>query len=220
MTLREKCPYTPSLSVFSPNARKYRPEKLHIRTLFTQCVFNDWIPNLDLIWISCAYHQTEAICFIFHLIILKPFKWLFGWKSFGNNINVVTDIIKGIVISITSKVNIIQNKKNKRNWERKRTDHWEICWTKQALTLNLEALEKEFTPRNFHWFLFFDSLENYLWISKLLDETHIHLILLWITCGRQPIIIANPLNSAPNGWLLSTACFPISHIADGQCCAI
>ena len=130
MTLREKCPYTPYLSVFSPNARKYRPEKLHIRTLFTQCVFNDWIPNLDLIWILCAYHQTEAICFIFHLIILKPFKWLFGWKSFGNNINVVTYIIKGIVISITSKVNIIQNKKNKRNWERKRTDHWEICWTK------------------------------------------------------------------------------------------
>ena len=52
-TLREKCPYseffrslfsriridtdsTPYLSVFSPNAGKYRPEKNKIRTLFTQ----------------------------------------------------------------------------------------------------------------------------------------------------------------------------------------
>ena len=28
---------TPHLSVFSPNARKYGPEKLQIRTLFMQC---------------------------------------------------------------------------------------------------------------------------------------------------------------------------------------
>ena len=27
---------TPYLSVFSPNARKYEPEKLRVRTLFTQ----------------------------------------------------------------------------------------------------------------------------------------------------------------------------------------
>ena len=30
-------PHTPYLSVFSPNARKYGPEKLQIQTLFTQC---------------------------------------------------------------------------------------------------------------------------------------------------------------------------------------
>ena len=61
LALREKCPYfgvfsgpyfiafrlnrerygvygvTGYLSVFSPNAGKYRPEKLQIRTFFTQC---------------------------------------------------------------------------------------------------------------------------------------------------------------------------------------
>ena len=47
-TVREKCsyteffcPYFPAfglyLSIFSLNARKYRPEKLRIRTFFTQC---------------------------------------------------------------------------------------------------------------------------------------------------------------------------------------
>ena len=35
--LREKCPYSEfSWSVFSPNAGKYGPEKLRIRTLFMQ----------------------------------------------------------------------------------------------------------------------------------------------------------------------------------------
>ena len=29
---------TPYFSVFSPNAKKYRPEKLWIQTLFTQCI--------------------------------------------------------------------------------------------------------------------------------------------------------------------------------------
>ena len=33
------------LSVFSPNAGKYGPEKLRIRTLFTQCVFST-LPNI------------------------------------------------------------------------------------------------------------------------------------------------------------------------------
>ena len=49
VSLREKCQYselfwsifsrihTPYLSVFSPNAGKYRPEKLRIRILFTKC---------------------------------------------------------------------------------------------------------------------------------------------------------------------------------------
>ena len=37
-TLHEKCPYLEfTWSLFSPNAGKCRPEKLQIRTLFTQC---------------------------------------------------------------------------------------------------------------------------------------------------------------------------------------
>ena len=37
-TLREKCSYSEFFrSVFSPNAGKYGPEKLRIRTLFMQC---------------------------------------------------------------------------------------------------------------------------------------------------------------------------------------
>ena len=35
LTLREKCPYLEFFwSVFSPNAEKYRPEKLRIQSLF------------------------------------------------------------------------------------------------------------------------------------------------------------------------------------------
>ena len=41
LTLRQKCPYWEVFwSVFSPKARKYVPEKLRIRTLFTQCKFS------------------------------------------------------------------------------------------------------------------------------------------------------------------------------------
>ena len=37
-TLHEKCPYSEFFwSVLSPNAGKYGPEKLRVRTLFTQC---------------------------------------------------------------------------------------------------------------------------------------------------------------------------------------
>ena len=36
VALREKCPYPQYLSVFSPNAGKYGPENLQIRTLFAQ----------------------------------------------------------------------------------------------------------------------------------------------------------------------------------------
>ena len=51
LTLREKCPY---FELFSPNAEKYGPEQLRIRTLFTQreayMKFNDMerFPNLLL----------------------------------------------------------------------------------------------------------------------------------------------------------------------------
>ena len=40
LTLREKVPYSEffwSVSILNPNAEKYRPEKLGIRTTFTQC---------------------------------------------------------------------------------------------------------------------------------------------------------------------------------------
>ena len=37
--LHERCPYAEFLFVFSPNAGKYGPGKLRIRTLFTQCTF-------------------------------------------------------------------------------------------------------------------------------------------------------------------------------------
>ena len=38
LQFHEKCPYLKFFwSVFSPNAGKYGPEKLRIRTLFTQC---------------------------------------------------------------------------------------------------------------------------------------------------------------------------------------
>ena len=59
ITLHEKCPYSEFFwSVFSPNMGKYGPEKLRIRTLFTQCkldksyvkqgVFSDKvIPDID-----------------------------------------------------------------------------------------------------------------------------------------------------------------------------
>ena len=54
----------------------------------------------------------------------------------------------------------------------------------QVLTPNLEALQREFAPRNhkIHQFLFFASLRNYSLISKLLGEFHMHLILQLITC--------------------------------------
>ena len=39
MSLRENCLYSEYFwAVFSPNAGKYGPEKLRIRTFFTQCV--------------------------------------------------------------------------------------------------------------------------------------------------------------------------------------
>ena len=38
-SLRKKCPYSElSWSEFSPNAEKYGPEQLRMRTLFTQCI--------------------------------------------------------------------------------------------------------------------------------------------------------------------------------------
>ena len=38
LILRKKCPYSELFwSIFSPNAGKYGPGKLRIRTLFTQC---------------------------------------------------------------------------------------------------------------------------------------------------------------------------------------
>ena len=44
---------TEYLSVFSPNSGKYGPEKIQIRTLLTQCTFNqNIVPFYIFIWIS------------------------------------------------------------------------------------------------------------------------------------------------------------------------
>ena len=48
LRLCKKCPYSGFFwSAFSPNAEKYRLEKLRIRTLFTQCKMQQ---NLEQLW--------------------------------------------------------------------------------------------------------------------------------------------------------------------------
>ena len=46
---------TPYLSLFSPNAGKYRPEKLRIRTLFSHCNLVE--PNL---WFYCQTNENPS----------------------------------------------------------------------------------------------------------------------------------------------------------------
>ena len=132
------------------------------------------------------------------------------------NINVVTCIIKGTVINIFTKVNIIQNKKNKRNWKMRRIDIWEKYWTKQNFTPNLEALQKEFAPKNYkvHSFLFFDSLGNYWSISKLLDKTHMLLVLQLITYVANSQILLRDLLIVLQ--MVDYFQLPVFHIADGH----
>ena len=77
-------------------------------------------------------------------------------------------------MGITGNINIIQNKKK---------DHWEMDWTKSVLTTTIEALQKDLLSGTMRYtgFLFCNSLENYSSISKLLNDTHMHLILQLIT---------------------------------------
>ena len=58
---------TPYLSVFSPNPEKYRPEKLWIRTLFTQ-----WIALLS-IWASILGNQMRIYTHGFHTSMMELF---------------------------------------------------------------------------------------------------------------------------------------------------
>ena len=51
---------TPYLSVFSPNAGKFGPEKLHILILFTQCIF--------------------ILCNIFMHSYISVMFWIFFWN--------------------------------------------------------------------------------------------------------------------------------------------
>ena len=56
-SLREKCPYSEFLwSVFSPNAGKYGPGKLQIRTCFTQSILLSIIPS----WKSSKFSTNTA----------------------------------------------------------------------------------------------------------------------------------------------------------------
>ena len=75
----------------------------------------------------------------------------------------------------------------------RRINHWEISWTKQALTPNLEQIKKKFAHRNYkiHWFL--DALGNYLLVSKLLGETYIHLILQLKYVANSQIVLRDLL---------------------------
>ena len=56
-SLRKKCPI-PSFS--GPKAEKYRPEKLRIRTLFTQCLLTEFI-NMKASY-SKVFKGAPLIC--------------------------------------------------------------------------------------------------------------------------------------------------------------
>ena len=65
---------TPYLSIFGPNAGKYRLEKLQIRTRFMQCILrNYWYLNLKSNAINRAQLQANISR---HLIIMKVFRGL------------------------------------------------------------------------------------------------------------------------------------------------
>ena len=92
---------TEHLSVFSPNVGKYRPEKLRIRTLFTQCVMKgyglDFAKNVSSkyslysnIFKFCKSitipHITQFFC---SLIIYVTFQTLFNKQITGQIITQV-----------------------------------------------------------------------------------------------------------------------------------
>ena len=57
---------TPYLSVFSPNAGNYGPEKLRIQTLFTQCLANNW---LCCCW-DCMKVSINCCCYCWYSCLL------------------------------------------------------------------------------------------------------------------------------------------------------
>ena len=97
VTLHEKCAYSEFFwSVFSPNAGKYVPEKLQIRTFFAQCTllvflwecvpltisYQLYILHLSKIW-SMLYHepvgwvQNKECNFMFTYVFLTHFLLFF-----------------------------------------------------------------------------------------------------------------------------------------------
>ena len=60
LTLRKKCPYSEFFwSVFSPNAGKYRPEKLRTQKLFTQCDISNSLMSIR----TFAYVRVRNVSF-------------------------------------------------------------------------------------------------------------------------------------------------------------
>ena len=117
MTLREKCPYsvlfwslfsridwiqwgTLYLSVFSPNAEKYGPEQLRIRTLFTPCDAREFMMTnqevLSRLWIMCR-KMCPFNCVLekSYLFIECPNKWFFTFfvKILGIFVRLVQNLI-------------------------------------------------------------------------------------------------------------------------------
>ena len=73
------------ISIFSPNAGKYRPEKFQIRTLFTQCEcvpltisYQLYFLHISVVW-SMLHHrsvgqvQSKECCFMFRYTFLSFF---------------------------------------------------------------------------------------------------------------------------------------------------
>ena len=58
LTLRKKCPYS---KLFSPNAGKYGPEQLRIRTLFTQCIWNRKVDFDFIIPANISFTKVSSV---------------------------------------------------------------------------------------------------------------------------------------------------------------
>ena len=69
--------YTPCLSIFSPNAGKYRPENLRIRTLFNQCriFFTSFLIDLETnqilsTFLFCKINSSDAVKLLLLIIYI------------------------------------------------------------------------------------------------------------------------------------------------------
>ena len=73
---------TPYLLVFTPNAGKYWPEKLRIRTLFTQCVSIFKSPFLSLSWTIPIF--ICSLSHFSHMLTYIPYNFLFFHLLFSS----------------------------------------------------------------------------------------------------------------------------------------
>ena len=72
-SLRVMCPYLEFFwSVFSSNAGKYRPEKLRIRTLFTQCILNKGVYKILFILTQNTYLHTPVFSYAQYTLLSPP----------------------------------------------------------------------------------------------------------------------------------------------------